>query len=186
MFLRRPHLPLVLLLLTPLAWADGMKPGLWEMKQAAQLSPERQAQMEKAQKAMANMPAAQRQMMEQMMAQRGVSMNLGAGGGSISVKSCITPEQAARHQAPVGHEGRCTQDTKRDGAVVRTHFVCTDPASEGDATISFSSDEAFTTQVQVRRVSAAGKPETMNLQGEGRWLGADCGDVKPAGAGVKR
>lgn len=186
MFLRRPHLPLALLLLTPLAWAEGMKPGLWEMKQAAQLSPERQAQMEKAQKAMANMPAAQRQMMEQMMAQRGVSLNLGAGGGGISIKSCITPEQAARHQAPVGHEGRCTQDTKRDGTVVRAHFVCTDPASEGDATITFSSPEAFTTQVQVRRVTAAGKPETMSMQGEGRWLGADCGDVKPAGSGGQR
>ena len=186
MFLRRPHLPLVLLLLTPLAWAEGMKPGLWEMKQTAQLSPERQAQMEKAQKAMANMPAAQRQMMEQMMAQRGVSLNVGPGGSGISIKSCITPEQAARRHAPINHEGRCTQDTKREGNVVRTHFVCTDPASEGDATISFSSDEAFTTQVQVRRVSTAGKAETMNLQGEGRWLGADCGDVKPAGAGVKR
>ena len=47
------------------------------------------------------MPAAQRQMMEQMMAQRGVNMNPGAGG-IISIKSCITPEQAARHQRRLG------------------------------------------------------------------------------------
>lgn len=156
--------------------AQTMKPGLWEFKQTPQLDPARQAQMAQAQKAMESMPPERRQMMEQMMAQNGVSMSM--AGGTITIKTCVTKEQAERNMAPVTHHGNCTQDVKRSGSTIQTHFVCTDPASEGDATITLRGNEGFTNDVTVRH-QRQGKTEVSKVNGEGRWLGTDCGDVKP-------
>lgn len=158
------------------AHAQNMKPGLWEFKQTPQLDPARQAQMMQAQKAMESMPPERRQMIEQMMAQKGVSVNM--AGGTITVKTCVTKEQAERNMAPVTHHGSCTQDVKRSGSVIQTHFVCTDPASEGDATVTLRGNEGFTNDVTVRH-QRQGKTETTKVTGEGRWLGAECGDIQP-------
>ena len=156
--------------------AQALKPGLWEFKQTPQLDAARQAQMAQAQKAMENMPADQRAMLEQMMAQRGISVNM--AGGSISLKTCVTKEQAERNLAPVTNNGQCTQDVKRSGNVIQTHFVCTNPDSEGDATVTLRGSDAFTNDVTVRTLRQ-GKAETTKVSGEGRWLGAACGDVQP-------
>ena len=156
--------------------AQALKPGLWEFKQTPQLDAARQAQMAQAQKAMENMPADQRAMLEQMMAQRGISVNM--EGGSISLKTCITKEQAERNLAPITQHGNCTQNVQRSGSVMQVHFVCTDPASEGDATVTLRGNEGFSNEVTMRR-QAQGKTETIKVSGEGRWLGADCGAVQP-------
>ncbi|MDM4765615.1 DUF3617 domain-containing protein [Pelomonas sp. SE-A7] len=153
--------------------AQGMKPGLWEMSQKPQLDPAQQAKMEQAQKAMANMPAEQRQMMEKMMGQRG--MQMGMANGVISIKTCISKEQAEKHEMPVQDQGRCKHEVKRDGKTVRTHFVCTDPASEGDGEFTFDSPEHYTSKLAIKRGDKA-----MSMSGEARWLGSDCGDIKPA------
>lgn len=162
--------------------AQTMKPGLWEFKQTPQLDPARKAQMEQAQKAMDNMPPERRAMVEQMMGKQGVSVNM--AGGVITVKTCITKEQAERNQAPVAQHGNCTQDVKRSGNVIQTHFVCTDPASEGDAIVTLRGSASFTNDVTIRH-QRQGKTETTKVSGEGRWLGADCGDVQPTKSTAK-
>lgn len=156
--------------------AQTMKPGLWEFKQTPQLDPARKAQMEQAQKAMDNMPPERRAMVEQMLGKQGVSVNM--AGGVITVKTCVTKEQAERNFAPVTQHGNCTQEAKRSGNVIQTHFVCTEPASEGDATVTLRGSEGFTNEVTIRR-DRQGKAETTKVSGEGRWLGADCGEVQP-------
>jgi len=169
----------VLLLIASLAGAahaQQMKPGLWEFKQTPQLDPARQAQMAQAQKAMESMPPEQRQMIEKMMAQKGVNVSM--AGGALTIKTCVTKEQAERNMAPVNHQGNCTQEIKRSGNTIQTHFVCTDPASEGDAIVTLRGNEGFTNDVTIRH-QRQGKTETTKVSGEGRWLGADCGDVKP-------
>jgi hypothetical protein len=176
------YAPFLLAAVAGLSQAQAIKPGLWEFKQTPQLDPARQAQMAQAQKAMENMPPERRQMIEQMMAQRGVSVNM--AGGVITVKTCVTKEQAERNFAPVNHQGNCTQDAKRSGNVIQTHFVCTDPASEGDATVTLRGGDGFTNDVTLRR-QRDGKTETTKVSGEGRWLGADCGDVQPAKSQAK-
>lgn len=167
---------LLLAVLAGTSHAQSMKPGLWEFKQTPQLDPAQQAQMAQAQKAMESMPPERRAMIEQMMAQKGVSVNM--AGGVISVKTCITKEQAERNHAPVSQHGNCTQESKRSGNVIQTHFVCTDPASEGDATVTLRGSEGFTNDVTVK-TQRQGKATTTKISGEGRWLGADCGDVQP-------
>jgi hypothetical protein len=169
-------------LLAGAAHAQTMKPGLWEFKQMPQLDPSRKAQMEQAQKAMDGMPPERRAMIEQVMAKQGVSVNM--ADGVITVKTCITKEQAERNFAPVSTQGNCTQESKRSGSVIQTHFVCTDPVSEGDATITLRGNEGFTNDVTVR-TQRQGKIETAKVSGEGRWLGADCGNVQPMKSQVK-
>jgi hypothetical protein len=173
------------LLLTGLAGltqAQTMKPGLWEFKQTPQLDPARQAQMAQMQKARDSMAPEQRKMMEQMMAQRGISVDM--AGGVVSIKTCVTPEQAERNFAPVAQNGSCTQESKRSGNTIQTHFVCTNPSSEGDAVITLRGSEGFTNDVTMRQ-QRQGKTETTKISGEGRWLGADCGAVQPMNTKVK-
>ncbi|RZJ04460.1 MAG: DUF3617 family protein, partial [Rubrivivax sp.] len=98
--------------------AQTMKPGLWEFKQTPQLDPARQAQMAQAQKAMESVPPEQRKMVEQMMTKNGVSMNM--AGGVITIKTCVTKEQAERNMAPVNQSGKCTQDVKRSDNTIQT------------------------------------------------------------------
>ncbi len=162
--------------------AQALKPGLWELKQTPQLDATRQAKLAQAQKAMENMAPDQRAMLEQMLAQRGISMNM--AGGSISLKTCITKEQAERNLSPVAQHGNCTQDVQRSNNVLQVHFSCTDPASDGDATVTLHGTEAFTNDVTVRR-PAQGRTETVKVSGEGRWLGVDCGTVQPLKTQVK-
>lgn len=170
----RPLLIGMLLALPLCAGAQpSMKPGLWEMTQKPQLDPEQQAKMDKARQAMANMPPEKRQMMEQMMSQHGVQMNLGAGGG-ITLKTCVSKEQAERHEPPVDDKGRCKQQVSRSGNTVRSHFTCTDPASEGDGEFTFDSPEHYSSKLSIQRQGRA-----LTITGEGRWLGADCGGLQP-------
>ena len=158
------------------ARAQNMKPGLWEFKQTPQLAPSQQAQMAQAQKAMESMSPEQRKMMEDMMAKNGVNMNM--AGGTITLKTCVTKEQAERNMAPLASQGNCTQDVKRSGSSINTHFVCTDPASEGDAVVTLRGNEGFSNEVTIRQ-QRQGKTETTKISGQGRWLGADCGSIQP-------
>jgi len=174
-------LPLFLALLALAALpasAQNMKPGLWEIKQKPQLEGKQQAQMEEAQKQMANLPPEQRKMMEQMMAQRGVSMSLADGG--ISIKVCVSPEQAAKNAPPVSDKGNCKHDVTRSGSKTQMRFSCTNPVSEGESEITVMGGDAYTTKTRVT-TQRNGKMETMNMSGEGRFLGSDCGTLKPMG-----
>jgi hypothetical protein len=160
------------------ASAQDLKPGLWEvtskMKSASgemeQANAEMQAQL-------AGMPPEQRKMMESMMAKQGVK--LGAGGpGAMTVKTCMTKEMVERNELPA-QQGKCKTTTEpRAGNVVKMKFTCTDPPSSGEGVYTFVSPEAYTSKLVVR-TSASGKPETMSMDASGKWLGADCGNVKP-------
>ena len=157
------------------AGAEGMKAGLWEMSQKPLLDPAQQAQLDQARQALANMPAAQRQQMEQMMRQRGVQMNFGAGGdGTITFKTCISKEQAERQQPPVDETGRCKHEGSRSGNTGRSHFVCNDPPAEGNGEFTFDGPGHYTSKLTLQT-----QGRTMTVTGEGRWLGADCGGLKP-------
>lgn len=160
------------------ASAQDLKPGLWEIA-SSMTSPS--GELEKAaaemQAQLADLPPEQRKLMEEMMAKQGVKMGGGSPGG-MTVRTCMTREQVARNELPA-QQGKCkTRSQPRAGNVVKMSFSCSDPASSGDAVYTFVSPEAFTSQVVVRS-SAQGQARTMNMNAKGKWLGADCGNVKP-------
>ncbi len=167
-----------LLLAAPPALAQNLKPGLWEINNKMQSS---SGQMEKAmaesQKQMAALPPEQRKMMQDMMAKQGLSMGPGAGG-NMAVKICMTKEMAERNELPA-QQGDCkTTNSPRSGNTMKMSFACTQPPSSGEGTVTFVSPEAYTMKMTMKSMMQ-GKPETMTMDGGGKWLSADCGNIKP-------
>lgn len=158
------------------AQAQSLKPGLWEhsftMKSS---SGEMEKAMARMQTELAKMPADQRKMMEQMMAKQGV----GLSGSANTVKLCISPEQAKNLDLPAG-DGKCQQTvTQRSSNSVKASFVCSgSPPSKGEGEMTLKSDTAYTGR-SVVDTTVNGKPERMNMDVSGKWLSADCGNIKP-------
>lgn len=159
------------------AQVQKMRPGLWEhgftiLNQGGQMA----AAMAQMQQSMASLPPEQRKMMEQMMAQQGVSM----GPKGNSVKVCVSKEEADLDRIPP-QEG-CTQKVERVNAnTIKASFSCKgaagEPPSTGDGTITFSSPTAYTGQFTVR-TTVDKKPEQLSMSQTGKWLAADCGQFK--------
>jgi hypothetical protein len=153
-----------------------MRPGLWEHSFTMK---SQSGQMEQAmkdmQQQMASMPPEQRKMMEQMMAQQGMSM----GSQGRSVRMCITKEQAERDEVPQ-QEGNCTQQVvQRTANTMKVKFSCTgNPPATGESEVTFASPTAYTGK-SIVNTTVDGKPERMTMDQSGKWLAADCGNIKP-------
>jgi hypothetical protein len=170
-----------LAVLTGFAWganAQTMKPGLWEISQKMSLGGGSLGkEMAAAQEQMAKMPPEQRKMMEDMMAKQGISMG-GSGPGSVSVKMCMTKEMVEKDEIPSG-QGDCTSTkSPRVGNTMKINFSCTKPPSSGEGLITFTSADSYALKMAVT-TTVKGQPQKVDMDGTGRWLGTDCGTVKP-------
>ncbi len=173
------HAMAILLALPLAAAAQTTKPGLWEITQKMGGNPKIDAGMAQMQQQMAAMSPEQRKMMQDMMARQGMSMPGAAPGGGMRMQICITPEMAARNDPPPPAEGNCkTQVQKRTPTEMQIAFQCTDPVSSGDGTFRYKGDNSYTSVMNVT-TRVDGKDERVKIEGEGRWVGASCGNVKP-------
>ena len=158
------------------AQAQGLKAGLWEHRYTMKSD---SGQMEKGMADMKaqldRMPPEQRKMMEQMMAQQGVGMT----GQANTVKVCISAEEAARGELPAG-DGKCQQkDIKRSGSTIKASFSCAGPPpTTGTSEMTLQGDSAYKGR-SIIDTSVKGKPERMTMDVSGKWMGADCGPLKP-------
>ncbi len=160
------------------ASAQNLKPGLWEVTHKMQGgSGEMEKARAQAQQQMASMPPAERKMMEDMMAKRGLKMGPG-GPGDVSAKVCMTKDMIERNEIPA-QQGDCkTTRQPRSGNTMKMAFSCANPPSSGEGNFTFVSSEAYTMKMAITS-SVQGKPETVNMDGTGKWVSADCGSVKP-------
>ncbi len=168
----------VLLAVNSSAHAEGMKPGLWEYKgKVSSASGEMEAAMAEAREAMASLPPEQRRMMEQMMAARGMEMSMGADNTQV-MRMCVSAKEAANFD--IQSDPDCRQQTvDRSGNRIKIRFSCGgESRSRGEADITFSDGSSFSGTVTLH-TEDDGEQETMTIQQEGRWLGADCGKLKP-------
>ncbi len=158
------------------AAAQSIRPGLWEITNKMESADgSMQAAMAEMQEELAQMDPAQRQAMEKMMAQQGVSLSATPGGG-MRTKMCLTREMAARADLPVQTQGNCKhQRSPAAGGKFKFSFTCTNPQSSGEGEVSFKGDTAYTTKMTVRNAG----DEPMTMEASARWLGADCGNIKP-------
>ena len=162
------------------ATAQSMKPGLWEINNKMSTSSgEMEKAMAEAQKQMASMPPEQRKMMADMMAKQGVSMGVGGGAGSTAIKMCISKEMAERNEVAAHQQGDCTHTTSpRTGNTMKFSFVCTKPPSSGEGLVTFNGSDAYSMKMDMTS-TAKGKPEKMSMDATGKFLSADCGNIKP-------
>jgi len=160
------------------AHADGhLSPGLWEVSVKTN-NPEMDAAMAKMKDQLANMPADRRAMVEQMMASRGVGMN----AGSNAVRVCMTKEQVEHDAMPQQRDGQCSQqDVTRSGGTLKYRFTCQghdgQPVS-GSGEFTMNGSTGYTGHT-VTQMSVHGQPTQVQSDVVGKWLGSDCGDIKP-------
>jgi hypothetical protein len=166
------------------AGAQTLKPGLWEVthKMSGGQMDHAMAEM---QKQMAGMPPEQRKQMEAMMAQQGTKMGPGGPGGGMSMKMCMTKEMVEKDQLPT-QQGDCkTTHQSRSGNTMKFSVACANPPSTGEGQVTFAGPEAYSMKMVINS-RAQGKPEKMQMDGGGKWLAADCGNVKPMATPPKK
>jgi Protein of unknown function (DUF3617) len=154
--------------------AQTMAPGLWE--QTTQLSGAQvDGAMAQMQAQLEQLPPDQRKMAEEMMARQGGGPPAGKGS---TVRLCLSPTQAARSEIP--SEPNCThQALGRNGATVRYAYRCTgNPPSNGEGEFTLAGDKAYSGKLTANAM-VEGKTEQMQMRSSGRWIGPDCGGLKP-------
>ena len=167
------------------AAAQTLKPGLWEITNKMQSgSGQMENAMAQMQQQLASMPPDQRKMIEEQMAKSGVKMGSAGPAGGMSVKVCMTREMVEKNEMP-SQQGDCkTTSQSRAGNTMKMAFACTNPPSSGDGQVTFNGSESYSSRMNVS-TQVQGKPEKMAMEGSGKWLAADCGDVKPLGQAKK-
>lgn len=162
--------------------AQKIRPGLWENTVSMKSSGgEMEAAMARMQEQMARMPPEQRAQMEAMMARQGIGMTPGKPN---TVRSCITPEMAARDQFDPGDRNCRSTGHSRSGNTVRFKFACEHErgtTAEGEGEMTLVSDKETRGKMFVN-TTRQGKTMRMDMESSSKWVGADCGDVKPVAA----
>lgn len=149
-----------------------IKPGLWHIQSERELDGKK---MPDPADQFRNLPPQARQQMEAMLKQRGVETS---GGGGIKI--CQTKETLSKQDWQQTTPTQCkTEVTSQTPQRWSWESVCSAPmASTSKGETIFQSSEAYT--ANVKTVSdRGGKTQTMTMRMAGRWIGADCGDVKP-------
>lgn len=151
--------------------APPIKPGLWQVHSQREVDGQR-VQMPDMSERFKTMRPEARQQMEAMMKQRGVDM----GGGDVKIcltKDSLDPGQWQRQQ------GTCKTDySSRSGSTWKWHTSCTEPAAETDGEATFTSADAYTVKTATT-MTIQGQTRTTRMVLDSKWLGPDCGDVKP-------
>lgn len=166
-----------------LTHAQGLQPGLWEITTQMQGAQGGQmaGAMDQMNQQMASMSPEQRKMVQDMMAKQGVQMGGPAAGGGMRVKVCLTKEMAERNEIPAERRGDCKHtQSARMGNTMKYSFSCTNPPSSGEGEVTLQGREAYSTKMAMTTM-VKGQSEKMDMQGNGKWLGADCGNIKPLG-----
>jgi hypothetical protein len=178
--MHRLSLPLIavclggLTTLTQAQTAPPIKPGLWEVAMerdgAAQKMPDMSERLK-------NMSPEQRKQMEAMMKQHGVDLS----GGPGKLRICLNKDSLdqGRWQGRGEADTRCKTDvTDRSSTAWRWHSVCTDPQSETTGEALFATPESYTVK-STTTTTLQGQAKTTQMIIRSKWLGGDCGDVKP-------
>lgn len=159
------------------AGAQNLKPGLWDVSHKMQSASAKQG-MGALDQQLANMPPAQRKQVEAMMAKQGVQPGSGSPAGGMSMKICLTREMVERNEIS-GQQGDCkTTQQSRSGNTLKTAYTCTRPPTSGVTEVTFVGTEAYRMKMAAT-TTVNGRSEKVEMEGAGKWLGADCGTVKP-------
>ena len=160
---------------------SGLKAGLWETRtlkmsvDGQDMSAQMAAAAEQMKKQLASLPPEQRKKAEAA---------LGAQGGDpMTQRMCISAEMAARDQTMVPRPPKADcEPPKLDRKGNRTSFEIACKQGGGKLTgkgETLVADGLITTRLETRSTDGAGKAHTMVAETQMKYLGADCGGVRP-------
>lgn len=176
-----------------------MKAGLWENKimldknstsdAQAQQAEQIKTAMEQMKAQFANMPPEQRKQIEAMMGQSG--MKVGEDGVSFNnnqveisaegttAKTCITQAQIDRGELPDDIAGCKSTLTQISDRKFKSAHACENEQSvSGESEITFQSPTQYTGNGFMQQ-KVEGKMQKTAFTMAGKWLGSDCGSIKP-------
>lgn len=169
----------ILFALPMASWAADVldvKPGLWEQTMTMEMTGG-PAMPQMTPEQLAQLPPAVRARMEGMM----------GAPQTITTKVCHTKESLADAEAYGRQQNSCTSKvTTMSATKVEYHTDCTGRfTGSGDFVVERVDPEHTRTTGVLKGVSSAGKkgdsgqPISQKMTITGKWLSADCGDVKP-------
>lgn len=143
--------------------ALNVKTGLWDMSFVADMTAAAQTAD------LSKMTPAQRAQWDAMMKTRGMV--------PMSFKNCLTREKLAEHRFTADRAGQtCRQTVTRSTATtLDINQVCTGTQPSTNE-IHVEAVSPTDIKVLVKQVAGRGSPLTVTMTG--KWLAADCGDVK--------
>jgi len=164
------------------AQLPNIKPGLWQLEVTARGKASGNPMagyVEKMKAQMASMPPEQRKELQKSLADlegRGTEFT----GDGLRTKECITKENIAKFDL-LGTKGpdSCTRTSSPTAGGVKVSMTCTQPPMKLDAAIKFQNDKAYTFESLATVTGPGGKPMSQKTSGTGKWLGSDCGKIKP-------
>jgi len=155
-----------------------IKPGLWQVTaDSQQLNgkplPDMSAQLAEQMK---RMPPDMRAQMEAQMKAKGVQM--APGGGNMAIRMCMSKEMLEQNRWQKT-EGSCKNTSmNHTGNTWSWKFTCTQPPSEGEGSTTFTDSTSYNSDIRIT-TQRNGQPQTVTMKHHAKWLGADCGDLKP-------
>lgn len=150
----------------PLLAQEKMKPGLWEMTVKSDML-----------KSMQSIPPAQLEELKK----RGIKMP-DMQDGAIKQKICVTKEMSEQNgKAPMQNSpGGCQQKSnKRQGNTHIMEMACDNPNLKGTGTVKATYTEKSLESTFDFKGIANRRPSIQHVETTGKWISADCGDIKP-------
>lgn len=154
------------------AQATQLLPGLWEFtSENLEVDGMQMPGMTEMLAQMKELPAEQRRMMEDMLAEQGVE--LGSGG----IRICLSEAQVKSRKLPFQDEPGCTQEVlEQSDSLWRFRFECPDAKGQGETRVISEREVASTIETAFTVGEQQG---TSKMQSRGQWVGEDCGTLKP-------
>ena len=152
-----------------------VKVGLWEVRMSV-LDADGHEVASPEQAALSRMSPEARARMADAMKARGVSMPDANG----VTRACLTKAlfESGSWQQLASDTGCTTNFSTQSATTWKWHSSCTTTKSESDGETVFSNAERYKTKVTTTS-TVLGKTKTSTRVLEGKWISADCGDVKP-------
>jgi hypothetical protein len=93
----------------------------------------------------------------------------------------MSKEQAERGEPPEDDKRQCKRESfSRSGSTIKFKVVCSNPPSTGEGEFTMNGDKSYSGKMTMSS-QVNGKPTAMEMQQSGKWLSADCGELKPIG-----
>lgn len=168
-------------LAAPSAPAQDLRPGLWEVSLTigAGAAMTQKQFADAMRKTVAAMPAEMRAEYEAEAARTQTRIT----DSVVTSKACVTPAQVANRKWLFPQPGKCTNRMSRKvRGTMKFSYSCTDPTSSGAGSVTFRGSTRFTEQMRGTTPAVLGgrfREMAFNNRTSGRWLGADCGSIRP-------
>ena len=154
--------------------ASDLKPGLWNVTSVIKSKSGRvEKQLALIQNNYKNYPPAERKIVEESMAERGIKFS---PDGNM-MKICMSKEQVEKLAVPEGLFAGCKHhEVSRAANNIKMKFTCKTGTADGEFNVT--SPTTFVSTAVINTVLDAG-PEVINVTESGKWLNGDCGNIKP-------